>query len=72
MGDSGLVNTWIRNTAASELSFTDSILSNFKVKDKRSEGELLRRKIYCEFITGNWDRLKHSDTILLKSSPFGK
>lgn len=70
-GDSGLVNTWIRNTAASELSFTDSILSNFKVKDKRSEGELLRRKIYCEFITGNWEKLKHSDTILLKSSPFG-
>ena len=70
-GDSGLINTWIRSTASAELLFTDSILINFNVKDRRTAGELLKRRIYCEFITGSWDRLKYSDTILLKSSPFG-
>lgn len=70
-GDTGLINTWIINTASAEIQFTDSILSNFNIKDRRSESELLKRRIYCEFITGNWDRLKYSDTILLKSSPLG-
>lgn len=70
-GDTSLINQWIRKAAASELIFADSILNNYNVKDSRIKGGLLKRKVFCEFISMNWDNLKYSDTIKIQSSPFG-
>jgi len=70
-GDTSEINQWIRNTASSELIFIDSIFNNYNVKDKRINDRLIKRKVFCEFISMHWDKLQYSDTIKIQSSPFG-
>ena len=60
--DTALINTWMKNTGAQELKHTDSILNNYTITNTWLKATLIITMALCNFITGNWEDLKHTDT----------
>jgi hypothetical protein len=61
-GDSVSTDAWIKSKAASELKHADSILNNYAIDNIRATYLLIIKKLYCNFILGNWQQLSHADT----------
>ncbi len=62
-GDKRSIDIWMKNTAASELKHSDSILHNYKITDIGIQVMLIRTRAMCDFITANWQVLQHTDTV---------
>lgn len=62
--DSASVNAWMKKVAEKELPHIDSILSNYKINTPGLHYLLAVAKQSCNFILGNWEDLKDSDTTM--------
>src|ERR1019366_3450569 len=62
-GDKGKIDTWMKSTAASELSHMDSISKNYTITNSNVQSSFAMTTLFCNFITAKWEDIKYADTI---------